>query len=134
MNYENYQTFNREIMSQIAFKTLSTKMKQEYFREKYEYIIGKKFRTDVYIPNKCGFDDDIRYATFFRVEDNFEFDYKMKKFASKSLHHSYIVGSDVAWEYRYNELYERIHKLYNSCRNKYWRIQKQKNFLKYGFH
>ena len=120
-------------MGQTAFKTLSTKMKQDYFREKYEYIFGKKFRKDVYVPQKMETETDTYYPDFYLDNDTNWYDYKFEKFASKKIHQKYLDESDVAWSYRYNELHKRSEKLYNKCRNKYWRQRKRMGYMKYQF-
>ncbi len=132
MNKDNYRTFNSDLMGQIAFKTLSTKMKQEYFREKYEYIFGKKFRRDVYVPNKFTIDDNDYYPYFYRNEEDGCYDTTTKIFTSKTLHQKYLEESDVAWCARFNTLHLKTQALFMKCsrqRRKHWRHQM---FLKYG--
>ena len=137
MNSQNVSTSFCDLMGSTAFKTLSTDMKKQYFIEKYQIIFGKKFRQDVYVPNKMDFgDDDIRYAEFVIKQDtdgDDYYDFAFSKFKSKKLHQKFIDENDLAWCARYEILSKRYNALFYSLLRKKRREQKWAMKQKYGF-
>lgn len=137
MNSKNINTFSCDFMSNKAFKTLSTDMKKKYFIEKYTKCFSKKFRQDLYIPNKMEYyTGEIYYPEIVITEDSNGYErytYKFSKFKSKKFHQKYIDGSDLAWLYRYTKLYENYNTKWRSCWRKRKREQRWAMKSKYGF-
>tara|TARA_R110000803_G_scaffold50583_3_gene104836 strand:+ start:166 stop:573 length:408 start_codon:yes stop_codon:yes gene_type:complete len=133
MNCENISTFTCDLMTIKSFTTLSTVMKKQYFIEKYQYIFGKKFRRDVYVPNKLG---DDKYPVFGILKTpDFEpdiYDYSFKKFITKKLHNKYLDEDDTSWICRYQILTDKKDSLWISCIRKKRRNYEVKLFNKYG--
>ncbi len=137
MNSENVSSTFCDLMGQSAFKTLSTDMKKQYFIEKYQYIFGKKFRQDVYIPNKMEYHTgEIFYAEYVIKQDSDGddyYDYSFTQFKSKKLHQKFIDGSDLAWCARYEILQKKYNALFYSLLRKKRQEHKWAMKQKYGW-